>query len=485
MQFISVPFLIFLFLSFFIYFGIKKEYRYLILLVANYVFFGWNNLYSVPALLLATVLTYIGGLVLQKKKSKAIYAVFFSLSLFILVFFKYSNFLIDNINVFFAWLGKSPALNKLDILTPLGLSFFLFQSTGYLNDVYRKDMPAERNFFRYAAFVSFFPTVVSGPIQQSRKLLPQLKEPVDFDFENARKGVYLLAWGFFQKMVICPAFAKISNLVFDAYTQYDNVYYLIAAVCYSFYIYCDFSSYSDMACGIARIFGFQVSPNFKNPYLSQSIGEFWNRWHMSLNTWFVENVYIPLGGSRKGRIRKYVNIFLVFFFSGIWHGASWSFVVWGILNGVLRILEEISSPLGERFLHVCKLSPKNPAVRFIRRGVVFGLITVTWVFFRMPSVSAALHIVKNMLFFYPSSLWNSNISSLLGTRVDVLFFGVVLLVFALVQYARKGEGKLYSTLQKMPSFWRILGCALLIAICVIVACSGTATFNTQFIYFQF
>lgn len=485
MQFISGAFLIFLLISFFGYFMIKKEYRYLILLVANYIFFGWNNLQSVPVLLVATLITYIGGLVLSKKRSQSLYALFFTLSILILVFFKYANFLIDNINLCGSWFGRDPSLNHIDILTPLGLSFFIFQSTGYLNDVYRKDMPAEKNFFRYAAFVSFFPTVVSGPIQQSRNLLPQLKKPADFDPENAQKGVYLLVWGFFQKMVICPQFANVSNLVFNEFENYDNIYYLVAAICYSFYIYCDFSSYSDMACGVARIFGFHVSPNFKNPYLSQSIAEFWNRWHMSLNTWFVENVYIPLGGSRKGHIRKYANIFLVFLFSGIWHGASWSFVVWGILNGILRIIEEVLSPISNRILTACRLTPKNFAIRFIRRGIVFVLITITWVFFRMPNVSSALHVVKNMLPIYPSDLVISDIKALFGTKVDVLLFGAVLLLFSLVQYARKGDGKLYNILHKTPSLVQVVGCAIMIAFCIMVACSGTATFDTQFIYFQF
>lgn len=485
MQFISSSFLIFFLVAFSVFFMTKKKYRYLVLLVANYVFFGWNNLHSVPVLLLATGLTYGGGLVLSKKKSPVIYGLFFALSLLILVFYKYFNFLIDNVNLLAGWLGRPTELEHLDILTPLGLSFFLFQSTGYLNDVYRKGMPAEKNFLRYAAFVSFFPTVVSGPIQKSRDLLPQLENPGDFDFENARKGVFMLVWGFFQKMVICPQFAGISNQIFNAYQDYDNVYYLIAAVCYSFYIYCDFSSYSDMACGVAQIFGFQVSRNFRNPYLSTSIGEFWNRWHMSLNNWFIENIYIPLGGSRKGKVRKYRNIFLVFFFSGIWHGASWTFILWGVLNGVLRILEELLMPLVDKALTRCRLSPEHSAVRFVKRAVVFLLITVTWVFFRMPNVSSALHIVKNMLIFYPTSLLSFRLDSLFAHTLDFPVFLALLLVFSLVQYARKEDGRLNCVLHKTPAFLQTVSCALMIAICVLIACSGTTTFDTQFIYFQF
>ncbi len=485
MQFISTSFLIFFFIAFSVYFMTKKKYRYLVLLVANYVFFGWNNLSSVPALLLATLITYIGGLVLAKKKSRGWYALFFTLSILILVFYKYFNFLIDNINLLTGWLGSTKTLEHIDILTPLGLSFFLFQSTGYLNDVYRKDMPSEKNFLRYAAFVSFFPTVVSGPIQNSRNILPQLENPGDFDFETARRGVFMLVWGFFQKMVICPQFANLSNLIFNQYENYDNVYYLVAAVCYSFYIYCDFSSYSDMACGIAQILGFHVSRNFKNPYLSTSIGEFWSRWHMSLNNWFIENIYIPLGGSRKGKFRKYRNIFLVFLFSGIWHGASWTFIVWGVLNGILRILEEMLTPIFDKALAICKLNKEHFAVRFIRRGFVFLLITITWVFFRMPDISSALHIVKNMLLFYPSSVRSFDFGSLFTYSLDIFIFGILLIVFSLMQYARKEDGKLNCVLAKTPAFLQTLVCALIIALCVLIACSGTTTFDTQFIYFQF
>lgn len=485
MQFISTSFFIFFLIAFTVFFIAKKKYRYVVLLVANYVFFGWNNLHSIPALLLATLLTYIGGLVLDKKKSRGLYGLFFALSILILVFYKYSNFLIDNINLLSGWLGSAKPLGHIDILTPLGLSFFLFQSTGYLNDVYRRGMPAEKNFLRYAAFVSFFPTVVSGPIQNSRNILPHLENPGDFDYESARKGVFLLVWGFFQKMVICPQFANLSNLVFNAYENYDNLYYLVAAISYSFYIYCDFSSYSDMACGVAQIFGFRVSRNFKNPYLSTSIGEFWSRWHMSLNNWFIENIYIPLGGSRRGKARKYRNIFLVFLFSGIWHGASWTFIVWGVLNGVLRILEEILTPPFEKVLARCKISPEHFAVRFVKRALVFLLITVTWVFFRMPSLSSALHIVKNMLLFYPSSLLIFDVGSLFSYTLDLSIFIAFLLLFSLGQYARKEDGRLNCVLYKTPGFLQNLVCALMIAICVLLACAGTTTFDTQFIYFQF
>lgn len=457
----------------------------MILLVANYVFYGWNNLNAVPILLLATLLTYVGGFVLERKKSRLLYGLFFAASICILLFYKYLNFFIDNVNVLLGLVGSTNSVEHLDILTPLGLSFFVFQSTGYLNDVYRKGMPAERNFFRYASFVSFFSTVVSGPIQQSRELLPQLKEPDDFQFETSRKGFLLLVWGYFQKMVICPQFAQIANKVFDAYQEYDNIYYLVAAVCYSFYIYCDFSSYSDMACGVAGILGFRVRKNFRNPYLSQSIGEFWNRWHMSLNAWFIENIYIPLGGSRRGKLRKYVNIFAVFLFSGLWHGASWSFIFWGVLNGVLRILEELLLPTVDKGLERCKISPQNAVVRFVRRGIVFGLITITWVFFRMPSVSSALYIVKNMLFFYPSSLLNASVGALFGTWLNMGIFTAILLLFSLLQYARKEDGKLHTALIQAPAFLQYVGCAMMISMCVLVACSGTTTFDTQFIYFQF
>lgn len=489
MQFISITFMCFFFLFFIIYHITKKEYRYIILFIANYIFYGWNNIAAIPTLFLATLITYIGGIVLEGKKTKLLYTIFFMSSLSILVIYKYLNFLIDNVNILSGIIEPAyagiPILSKIDIVVPIGLSFFIFQSTSYLNDVYRKGMKAEKNFLRYAAFVSFFPTILSGPIQKSRDLLPQLTKSNDFDYTRAKQGVELLVWGFFQKIVIANRLGTIVNTVYDDYLAYDNIYYIIAAVCYSFYIYCDFSSYSDMACGVAQILGFDVKPNFKNPYLAESIGEFWNRWHISLNAWFVENVYIPLGGKRKGTLIKYRNMFLVFFFSGIWHGASWNFIIWGVLNGILRIFGDVLQPLRIKVCDIFKINADNYFIRIIKKAFVFGLITLTWVFFRVSDINVAIHIIKNMVLLYPRSLFNPEVLQIFGGNTGFGIFCVLMGIFIILQCVRREGGKIREVLKKMPEGVENIIIAIFISCCIIMACSGTTTFNTQFIYFQF
>lgn len=481
MQFVSLRFFAFLPICFLLYFVTKKEYRYLVLLVANFVFYGWDNLNAIPVLAAAIVLTWVGGLVLHKYKIRWVYALFFSATLLILVFYKYTGFMVENINL----LAKRELFTAPSLLAPIGLSFFIFQSSSYLNDVSRKNMSPEKNLLRYAAFVSFFPTVMSGPIQRSRDILPQLKNPSEFSFERAKTGVLLLVWGFFQKIVVSGSLAAISDQIYNDYQSYDNVYFLLAAVCYSLYIYCDFSCYSDMACGVAQILGFDIRPNFRNPYLAENLADFWNRWHMSLNTWFVENIYIPLGGNRKGTVRKYLNILAVFFFSGIWHGASWNFIIWGLLNGVLRVLGEITAPLRKRIYAGLKIDETAGSIRIFKKLIVFSLITITWVFFRMPTLESAMYVINNMLFFQPISLANSELITLLGTSTDLLKFVLFLSVFLYVQYLRKEDGMFIRVWNCQPELVQHLLIAVAILVCIFAACSGTATFDTQFVYFQF
>jgi len=488
MQFLNAVFWLFFPCLFLLYNCINKRYRYLCLLVANYLFYGWNNFAAVPALLISTVITYCGGLIMevvQPDRRRMVYTAFFAANLLILGVYKYTEFLLSNLCGLMQTIGVGMTGFSVDLITPVGLSFYIFQSSSYLSDVYRKGMPAEHNLFRYAAFASFFPTILSGPIQRSRDLLPQLNNPSDFQFERARRGFLVLVWGLFQKIVISGKLAGIADTVYNAYTEYDNVYYLVAACCYSLYIYCDFSAYSDMACGIAEILGFQIKGNFRNPYLAESLADFWNRWHMSLNTWFIENIYIPLGGNRKGATRKYCNILIVFALSGIWHGAGWNFVVWGLLNGALRIMGEILQPIKNKVYAITGTDQSVFSIRFLKKAGVFLIITVTWVFFRIPDLASAIHIVKNMLFFHPTALFNPGVFSLFGTVQETLVFVICVAVFLSVQYLRKEEGGLLDSFCRQPVLVQSILLAVAICICILIVCSGTTTFNTEFIYFQF
>lgn len=493
MNFLSAPFLLFFPIVFFSYALIEKKHKYLFLLIANYIFYGWNNFNALLVLILSTILSFIGGILIERykksgKQAQLVYFIFFIANLSILFFFKYTNFFLYNIGKLFSLLPGRFSLTsvpQLNIFVPIGLSFFIFQSSSYLNDVYRKGQFAERNFLCYAAFVSFFPSILSGPIQRSRDLLPQLRNPQSFQFDQARDGFLLLIWGCFQKIVISSQFCAIVDTVFNSYTMYDHIQYILAACCYSLYIYCDFSSYSDMACGIAQMLGFKIHPNFRNPYLAETLTDFWNRWHISLNSWFVENIYIPLGGNRKGTFRKYLNVIIVFAISGIWHGAGWNFIAWGLLNGILRIAGEILVPAKARLYRKLNIDVSLPSIRFLRRLGVFICITITWVFFRMPDLTSALHVVKNMLFFHPASLFAVDIFELLGSAKDAVSLLLSMLLFISVQNFRKEEGRFTRVFSQQPLFIQVILLAVMICFCIFGICSETTTLNTQFIYFQF
>lgn len=330
MSFTELDFIPFFIITMVIYYSLPSRYRYVALFAASYIFYGFGNPKIVLVLVVVTLITYVGGLVLERNKRKAIFGLFFFANLGILFFLKYSNFALRCMEFVATKAGVARFTGKtLDILVPIGLSFYVFQSTNYLNDVYRHGIEAEKNPIRYAAYVSFFPVILSGPIQKSRNLLPQLKESSVFDSENFIKAFLLFLWGYLEKVFVANKLKIIVDACWSDWDSHSGVYPIIAAVAFSIYIYSDFSAYSDMACGVSRMLGFKVKNNFSNPYLATSLAQFWNRWHMTLNDWFIENVYIPLGGNRKGSLRKYINVMAVFLLSGAWHGASMHYVIWG------------------------------------------------------------------------------------------------------------------------------------------------------------
>ena len=346
MLFNSLEFLIFFPIVTLVYFLIPKKVRYLWLLGASYYFYScWNAQY---ALLMATstLITYLSGFFIEKAKTdrgrKLSVAVSFILNLAILFYFKYFYFTMDNINMVRGLFGLSELQPKFDVILPVGISFYTFQALSYTMDVYRKEITHERNLFRYALFVSFFPQLVAGPIERSKNLLTQLRDDHKFDYNRVRYGLLVMLWGFFLKLVIADRAAILVNTVYDRYTEFGGAMLLLATVCFAIQIYCDFASYSIIAKGAARVMGFELMDNFRQPYFSTSIAEFWRRWHISLSSWFKDYLYIPLGGNRKGTVRKYFNLMVVFLVSGLWHGASWNFVIWGALHGIYQILGAVT-----------------------------------------------------------------------------------------------------------------------------------------------
>ena len=344
-----------------------------------------------------------------------------------LLVFKYYNFLNDSLTEGLAAIGLKFALPGLNWAVPVGISFFTFQAVGYMLDVYHGRVKAEKNILDYLLFVSFFPQVMSGPISKADELLPQIKNPHKFDYEQGKQGLKYLLWGMFIKLVIADRLGLYVDTVYANYIHYSGSSIFIASVFYTLQIYCDFAGYSLMAIGIARTLGFNLINNFKRPYLATSITDFWRRWHISLTRWLTQQIYIPLGGSRCSKPRTYWNIFVTFLVSGIWHGANWTFIVWGCMHGLFQIIEKA--------LGLQKYEGKNWAVKGVRIVVTFFLVNFTWVFFRMPSIrEAGEAIARVFTSFGTPSLSDMGIASMI-----IIPFALILLFFKDIrdEYYRK------------------------------------------------
>lgn len=356
--------------------------------VSYLLYMSWKPAFAL-VLLGITVTTFLGAYFLdgtEKKKRKRIFAASLIISLLPLLVFKYYNFINDSITDLLLTCGLKVDFPGLNWAIPMGISFYSFQAVGYLFDVHYRRTNVERSFFDYVLFVSFFPQVTSGPISKADELLPQIKSPRHFDYEQAKQGLKFLLWGAFVKFVIADRLGMYVDAVFNNYMYYNGSTCLLASFFYSFQIYCDFMGYSLIAIGVARTLGFNLINNFKRPYLAISITDFWKRWHISLTRWLTQNVYIPLGGNRCSKAKNYLNIMLTFLVSGIWHGANWTFIIWGMIHGVFQVIEKA---LGWQ-----KYNGKSLFVRFSRVIVTFILVTIAWVFFRMPTVSGAVGLIS-------------------------------------------------------------------------------------------
>ncbi|MDO4501282.1 MAG: MBOAT family O-acyltransferase [Erysipelotrichaceae bacterium] len=354
---------------------------------------SWNAKY-VFLILFTTIISYICALLLEKTdndKLKKLY-IFISLlmSFGVLFVFKYLNFAINIFNRF------TPLnLGTLNLLLPVGISFYTFQTVSYVIDVYRGKIKAEKHFGIYATFVSFFPQLVAGPIERSTNLLPQIKEEHKFDSDKAYYGIGLMLWGLFKKIVVADNLAIYVDKVYENVGAYSGFALLLVTMMFAIQIYCDFSGYSDMARGSAKLFGVELMENFKSPYFASSIKEFWSRWHISLSTWFKDYLYIPLGGNRVGELRNYFNLVFTFLISGLWHGAGWHYIIWGGMHGVLQVVEKILG-LNKKI--------ENKLLLNIKRVFVFLLVTITWIFFRSNNIYDSVYILKNMLIGISSPL---------------------------------------------------------------------------------
>lgn len=494
MLFNSLDFMIFFPIVVLIYFIIPKKIRYIWLLIASYYFYMcWNVDYAL-LIGISTVITWISGLLLGVANKvwlrKLIVALSFISNIGILVFYKYFDFLLENINVLLSKMNVELLSNPFDIILPVGISFYTFQALSYTVDVYRKDIEPEKNPLRYALFVSFFPQLVAGPIERSKNLLNQLKniEKIKvWNYDRVANGVIQMVWGLFQKMVIADRISIFVDSVYDNLHAVGTFETVFAAVAFSIQIYCDFAAYSTIAIGAAKVMGFELMENFDTPYFATSIKEFWRRWHISLSSWFRDYLYIPMGGNRKGKIRKYFNLMVTFFVSGLWHGASWNYVIWGCLHGIYQVVGEILEPVRQKCNQIFKVNQKVFSYKFGKILVTFSLTTLTWVFFRAETIDEALYFFERMFtrwnpwVFFNEGLYNFGLD-----RIEVnILFAALFIMFA-IEILKYVKNKYFSDFLMEQNFWFrwIVLIGMIVGI-LVYGQYGIAFDSTQFIYFQF
>src|SRR5690554_3697814 len=468
MLFNSFSFIIFLPIVLLLYLVTPKRFRWLLLLIASYYFYmSWNATY---ALLIAfsTLITYFSGILIHKastkKKKRLVVALSFITNLSILFFYKYFNFFSRTIEDSFAIIGLDIDAPILDLLLPVGISFYTFQALSYTMDVYRDEIKPERHLGIYALFVSFFPQLVAGPIERSKNLLPQLRNFSQLKYENLRSGLLLILWGFFKKVVIADRIAILVNTVYDDPGKYTGIETTAAVLLFSFQIFCDFSAYTDIARGVARLMGVDLMKNFDSPYFSKNITEFWRRWHISLSTWFRDYLYIPLGGSRKGKKRTYWNLF-----------------IWGAMHGVIKVLEKIYYKRTSWFYSIERNSTLS--IKVFRGIFTFTLVTFLWIFFRADTFTDSIIVIKNLFNWDMARIFNGELYNLGLTSsqvwLSVFFIGLMLLI---EYYNSFVSNPIVLLLKQHIVFRWSVYLILLLSILIFGAYGGE---QQQFIYFQF
>lgn len=511
MVFNSLTFLIFITLFFPLYFATKGRWRLWVCLIASYVFYGWWDWRFLSLIAFSTVMDWWFGLWLSYQDApeetrtrwqsgspvlrffgkmtegaarlnlsrKAVLVFSMVMNLSFLGFFKYFNFFADNFAALVSSFGLTPSWSTLNIILPVGISFYTFQSMSYTIDVYRRQIKWEPSLLRFAAFIALFPQLVAGPIVRAADFLRQIQEDKKFNWTNFNSGLGRVLWGFFKKVAIADSLALFVDQVFGAPTAFGSLHLLIGVVFYSFQIYCDFSGYSDIAIGLARMMGFYFPENFRTPYFSKSFSEFWTRWHVSLSSWLRDYLYIPLGGNRHGKLATYRNSMLTMLLGGLWHGANWAFVFWGFLHGLYLILQRAIAPVWRRFVHLTRL-PKF-ADDALTMTVVYSLTLLAWIFFRSGSIGLAGGDA-----FATAGKIISGITSLEGFSFGAVVnkFQVVkgfLLIGILLTTEASNMRFHWNTLQTRSPLWRMAAFAGLLWL---IAFFGTFGANA-FIYFQF
>ena len=483
MLFNSLNFLFFLPIVFVLYWSVSKKdinYQNILLLLASYYFYSCWDIRFLTLLLFSTFLDYFSGLKISlstsDKLKKGWLWISISINLGFLGVFKYYDFFAKSFINAFSSFGIKIDLLTLNFILPVGISFYTFHGISYLIDIYKGKIDPEKNFINYSVFVSFFPLLVAGPIERATHLLPQIKSKRNFDYSLSVEGLKQILWGLFKKVVIADTCAEFANYTFSNSDLLPGSTLFLGAVFFSIQIYGDFSGYSDIAIGTAKLFGIKLIRNFEYPYFSRDIAEFWRRWHISLSSWFRDYVYIPLGGSKVGTLKKIRNTFIIFLISGFWHGANWTFIFWGGLNA-LYILPSIIMKTNRYNLDIVAKNKTYPSFReFSSILITFGLTVFAWVFFRSSSIHEA--------FNYLLGIFNPSIFSFPSYSIDVdliLLIGLIVLFFLIEWFGREHEFAISKIgIQGKRSFRYIFYILLIFTIGMYMQTS-----QTSFIYFNF
>ena len=469
------------------YFAIPHRYRWMLLLASScYFYMAFVPIY-ILILGFTIVVDYFAGIYIEKSQGttkKWLLIASLIANIGVLAFFKYYNFLNQNLTDLLYGIGYQNPIPYLSILLPIGLSFHTFQAMSYTIEVYRGNQKAERHFGIYALFVMFYPQLVAGPIERPQNLLHQFYEEHKFDYIRVTNGLKLMVWGLFKKVVIADRLAIVVNQVYDHPTDYDGMQLILATIFFSFQIFCDFSGYSDMAIGSAQVMGFKLMTNFNRPYFSKSISEFWKRWHISLSTWFRDYLYISLGGNKVVVTRWYLNLFIVFLISGLWHGANWTFVIWGALHGLYVILDVATKTIRAKINVFFGLHEKSFLSKLLCISSTFSMVTFAWIFFRAKNVDDASYIITHLFVgfaeYLNASIFFHKLTNLGLSGIEMLVAIISIILMELVHYRQRNMA-LRQRLSDL-SIWQRW--SLYYAVILAIIIFGVFN-NSQFIYFQF
>lgn len=499
MLFNSINFLIFFPIVTILYFILPCKIKQFWLLVASYYFYmSWNLKYGVLLLtytiigyVIARILGYIQNNPSKKKQgifgAKGLLAIGIAICLLLLFCFKYLAFISSIFERSLRLIGISYNNPDFSIVLPVGISFFAFQSMGYIIDVYRGDVAVEKDFVKYALFISFFPQLIAGPIERAANMFSQFSHPKAFSWKDFREGFLIMLWGYYLKLVLADRIAIVVDTVYSDINMYQGWYIVIATMLFAIQIYCDFAGYSTIAIGASRILGINLMENFNSPYMSKSVAEFWRRWHMSLTTWFRDYVYIPLGGSHKGNARKHINRIVVFLLSGIWHGAGVHFLIWGGINGLYISLGEALLPVKNKLIRILNLNPKTLAFRVSQVILTFLFVDFAWLFFRAESMSKAIGMLKSI--FVSNNIWilfDGSLCCNVGLSEKEYWFMLInIVLLAVVDYLKISGKNIRDVILRQDFIARYLIIAFSVVYILVFGVWGPGFNENSFIYFQF